>query len=421
MSVNAASSMNRTRGRRKWIVYVDLHLAIMTDYMAQMLNELMGPQRNSLPGEGGAIDFDHPDVCRDFLVGFCLAEAFRNTKNDLGFCPYPIHDEALKKRYQESHRFGRLGYEEKYLERLNRMHSEVRRKIEKNEARLVHTRADTHVSCEVYDKKKKDLIEKREMIGRRIEGLMEEAEIEGQQGNVAAAQTAVQKADELTKEREDLKKQEEELELERQRAITMEDQLTAGNKQMQVCQVCGCFMLTNDAQSRIDDHLSGKLHIAYTRIKEQIDFMMKAKEEKRLQIEKERGRDRDDRRRDDRRDDRDSRDRDRERDRDRKEREGRRDRSRDKRRTLAIIVTASLYGSTAFESCYYCCGFSDTLAVREAAIVTEGTAATIDEANVEIEVGHVTAGDADVSTSLPSDFGISISSLYLSSYCITWS
>ncbi|ETN78603.1 hypothetical protein NECAME_10232 [Necator americanus] len=296
----------------------------MTDYMAQMLNELMGPQRNSLPGEGGAIDFDHPDVCRDFLVGFCLAEAFRNTKNDLGFCPYPIHDEALKKRYQESHRFGRLGYEEKYLERLNRMHNEVRRKIEKNEARLVHTRADTHVSCEVYDKKKAELIEKREMIGRRIEGLMEEAEIEGQQGNVAAAQTAVQKADELTKEREDLKKQEEELELERQRAITMEDQLTAGNKQMQVCQVCGCFMLTNDAQSRIDDHLSGKLHIAYTRIKEQIDLMMKAKEEKRVQLEKERGRDKDDRKREDR-------DKDREKDRDRKEREGRRDRSRDRR------------------------------------------------------------------------------------------
>uniref|UniRef100_A0A158P8B2 Luc7-like protein 3 n=1 Tax=Angiostrongylus cantonensis TaxID=6313 RepID=A0A158P8B2_ANGCA len=305
----------------------------MTDYMAQMLNELMGPQRNALPGEGSAIDFDHPDVCRDFLVGFCLAEAFRNTKNDLGFCPHPIHDEALKKRYQESSRFGRLGYEEKYFERLNRMHNEVRRKIEKNEARLVHTRADTHVSVEVYDKKKRDLIEKREMLGRRIEGLMEEAEIEGAQGNVAAAQTAVQKADELTKDREELKKEEEVLEQERQRAITMEDQLTAGNKQMQVCQVCGCFMLTNDAQSRIDDHLSGKLHIAYTRIKEQIDLMLKNKEEKRLQLEKERGRDRDDK--DKKRDDRDridDRDRYRERDRDRKERSTRRDRSRDRDR-----------------------------------------------------------------------------------------
>ncbi|CAJ0597523.1 unnamed protein product [Cylicocyclus nassatus] len=304
----------------------------MTDYMAQMLNELMGPQRNSLPGEGGAIDFDHPDVCRDFLVGFCLAEAFRNTKNDLGFCPFPIHDEALKKRYQESHRYGRLGYEEKYLERLNRMHNEVRRKIEKNEARLEHTRADTHVSSEVYDKKKKDINERREVLGRKIEGLMQEAEIEGQQGNVGAAQKAVQKADEFAKERETLRRQEEDLELERQKAITMEEQLTAGNKQMQVCQVCGCFMLTNDAQSRIDDHLSGKLHIAYTRIKEQIDLMNKAKEEKKLQLEKERAaREKDEKRRDDRRDDRGSRDRERERDRDRKERDGRRDRSRDKR------------------------------------------------------------------------------------------
>ncbi|WKX98145.1 hypothetical protein Q1695_013660 [Nippostrongylus brasiliensis] len=303
----------------------------MTDYMAQMLNELMGPQRNSLPGEGSTIDFDHPDVCRDFLVGFCLAEAFRNTKNDLGFCPYPIHDEALKKRYQESSRFGRLGYEDKYFERLNRMHNEVRRKIEKNEARLVHTRADTHVSEEVYDKKKKDLIEKREMLGRRIEGLMEEAEIEGAQGNVAAAQSAVQKADELTKQRSELQKEEETLELERQRAITMEDQLTAGNKQMQVCQVCGCFMLTNDAQSRIDDHLSGKLHIAYTRIKEQIDFMMRTKEEKKLQLEKDhtRGKEDRDKKRDHR--DRDD-DKDREKERDRKERESRRDRSRDRDR-----------------------------------------------------------------------------------------
>lgn len=308
----------------------------MTDYMAQMLNELMGPQRNSLPGEGGAIDFDHPDVCRDFLVGFCLPEAFRNTKNDIGFCPYPIHDEALKKRYQESNRFGRLGYEEKYFDRLNRMHNEVRRKIEKNEARLVHTRADTHVSAEVYDRKKQDLIEKREILGRRIEGLMEEAEIEGAQGNVAAAQTAVQKADELTKERNDLKKEEEALEHERQRAMTMEEQLTAGNKQMQVCQVCGCFMLTNDAQSRIDDHLSGKLHIAYTRIKEQIDLMVKAKEEKKMMLEKERGRDKDDKdKKHVDRDRKDDRDKDRERDRDRKERDTRRDRSRDKDRRSA--------------------------------------------------------------------------------------
>lgn len=40
-----------------------------------------------------------------------------------------------------------------------------------------------------------------------------------------------------------MKKEEEALEHERQRAMTMEEQLTAGNKQMQVCQVSGTISL----------------------------------------------------------------------------------------------------------------------------------------------------------------------------------
>ncbi|CAJ0598097.1 unnamed protein product [Cylicocyclus nassatus] len=126
----------------------------MTDYMAQMLNELMGPQRNSFPGESASVWLK-----------------LRNTENVLGFCPFPIHDEALKKRYRESHRHGRLGCEEKYLERL-------------------FTISNTHVSSEVCDRKKKDINERREVLGRKTEGLMQEAEIEGQQGNVGTAQKA---------------------------------------------------------------------------------------------------------------------------------------------------------------------------------------------------------------------------------------
>lgn len=60
----------------------------MSDFMAQMLNELMGPNRDAMPGEAKEISYDHPDVCRDFLAGFCINDLFRNTKNDLGACPY---------------------------------------------------------------------------------------------------------------------------------------------------------------------------------------------------------------------------------------------------------------------------------------------------------------------------------------------
>lgn len=34
-------------------------------------------------------------------------------------------------------------------------------------------------------------------------------------------------------------------------------------KQMEVCEVCGAFLIVGDAQQRIDDHLTGKQHLGY--------------------------------------------------------------------------------------------------------------------------------------------------------------
>ena len=38
-------------------------------------------------------------------------------------------------------------------------------------------------------------------------------------------------------------------------------------KQMEVCDVCGAFLIVGDAQSRVDDHLMGKQHMGYAKIK----------------------------------------------------------------------------------------------------------------------------------------------------------
>ncbi|KAK6037672.1 hypothetical protein COOONC_24823 [Cooperia oncophora] len=117
-------------------------------------------------------------------------------------------------------------------------------------------------------------------------------------------------------------------------------------------------MLTNDAQSRIDDHLSGKLHIAYTRIKDQIDLMVKAREEKKLQLEKERTKDKDDNSRRSRSRDRDGRDR-RSDDRRGSDRRDRRDRSRSRDRRecnefagpMARIAQSTLHTSSNLNEC----------------------------------------------------------------------
>lgn len=45
----------------------------------------------------------------------------------------------------------------------------------------------------------------------------------------------------------------------------------AQEKQMEVCEVCGAFLIVGDAQQRVDDHLMGKQHVGYARLKEAVD------------------------------------------------------------------------------------------------------------------------------------------------------
>ena len=40
---------------------------------------------------------------------------------------------------------------------------------------------------------------------------------------------------------------------------------------MEVCEVCGAFLIVGDAQSRVDDHLQRKQHVGYAKIKSTLD------------------------------------------------------------------------------------------------------------------------------------------------------
>lgn len=56
-------------------------------------------------------------------------------------------------------------------------------------------------------------------------------------------------------------------------------------KQMEICEVCGAFLIVGDAQQRIDDHLMGKQHMGYARLKASVEEMtvfLKAIKEERL-------------------------------------------------------------------------------------------------------------------------------------------
>ncbi len=114
---------------------------------AQLLDELMGKNRNAGPGiRINSIKFDDEDVCKWSLCGFCPHDLFVNTRADLGPCD-KIHDDELVEAYEKSSRNGRLGYEDDFERFIRSLLMDVEKKIKRGIERLKLTQNDpNHVS-----------------------------------------------------------------------------------------------------------------------------------------------------------------------------------------------------------------------------------------------------------------------------------
>jgi len=216
---------------------------------AQLLDELMGRDRNLVPGEKSTqVHWSHPDVCKHFLCGFCANDLFVNTKADLGPCT-KIHDEVLKLEYEKSSRYGKMGFEEDFVRYLNTIQADVERKIRRGHERLqMNKQREQELAENDSDKTK--------MLTDHINQLLEEIEQLGGEGKVEEAQGVARLVEQLKEEREQSK---------------AGSGIAGQEKQMEVCEVCGAFLIVGDAQARVDDHLQGKQHVGYAKIKSTIE------------------------------------------------------------------------------------------------------------------------------------------------------
>ncbi|KAG8446004.1 hypothetical protein GDO86_013759 [Hymenochirus boettgeri] len=271
---------------------------------AQLLDELMGRDRNLAPDEKRSnVHWDHESVCKYYLCEFCPAELFTNTRSDLGPCE-KIHDENLRKQYEKSSRHLKCGYEKDFLRYLQSLLAEVERRIRRGHARLALSQTQ-QASGSVGPTGKNE--EKVQVLTDKIDGLLQQIEELGSEGKVEEAQGMMKLVEQLKEERELLKS-----------TTSTIESFAAQEKQMEVCEVCGAFLIVGDAQSRVDDHLMGKQHMGYAKIKSTVEELKEKLRKKSSDPDKE---------------DRSRKDRDKERDKDRdKERDKDRDKERDKDR-----------------------------------------------------------------------------------------
>ncbi|ETN63187.1 luc7-like protein 3 [Anopheles darlingi] len=274
----------------------------MVDVARQLLDELMGRNRNLDPtASAKEVSWADEEFCPYFLVKFCPHDLFVNTRADLGQCT-KLHDDEAKRLYDEAKPCRKkTQYEEDFLRFCTNMINEVDRKIAKGKQRLLLMNSKTDGARSVPKQQ-----EHLNALTEKINKLVREAEEAGTRGDVEQAQGLMEQCDKLKEEKDALVKQHE------SNGWSVTAEIAASQeKQMEVCEVCGAFLIVGDAQQRIDDHLTGKQHLGYSKLRKAVDEMYEARRKNTINLEERRSRDDDRRRRDNtKREERKSRERD---------------------------------------------------------------------------------------------------------------
>ncbi|KAM8879483.1 putative RNA-binding protein Luc7-like 1 [Spinachia spinachia] len=279
--------------------------------MRAMLDQLMGTGRDG-DSMRQRIKFSDERVCKSHLLDSCPHDILSGTRMDLGEC-MKVHDLALRADFEIASKEQEYFFELDAAEHLQSFIADCDRRTELAKKRLAETQDE--ISAEVAAKAER-VHELNEEIGK----LLARAEQLGGEGNVDEAQEVL----EMVEKTRGLKKEAEDVYRNSMPASSFQQQ------KLRVCEVCSAYLGLHDNDRRLADHFGGKLHIGFIEIREKLDKLRKAVEEKQ---ERMRSRRREERERDDERERQWELEREREREREReKEREQEREREWERQR-----------------------------------------------------------------------------------------
>merc|ERR1712039_549009 len=273
----------------------------------------MGSASEQAKGDG----WKDKSVCKRFLVQYCPTDKednwFRNTRRDPGAC-FKVHSDRLKadfEKHPDKERY-RYDYEKEFLEFCEKIVEDAEAWIKREKANCVAPGKRLKMNDGIKQKIA-DMQDRSEILFCQAEDLASKGEVSA--SKQASAESASLK--------EEIKKIKEDHSYESVGEI--------------VCEVCG-VRCNPDEQADYQAHMDGKVHAAYTTIRNTVKELREKlkngrpagaeKDEKKDEVSRRRRRDSDDE--DDKKDRRKDKDRDADRDRSKRDRRSR-DRSRDRR------------------------------------------------------------------------------------------
>ncbi|KAL1222231.1 hypothetical protein V5N11_026748 [Cardamine amara subsp. amara] len=254
------------------------------DAQRALLDELMGAARDLTDEERRGfkeIKWDDREVCAFYMVRFCPHDLFVNTRSDLGACSR-IHDPKLKENFENSPRHDSYvpKFEAELAQFCEKLVNDLDRKVRRGRERLAQE-VEPPPPPSLSAEKAKQL----SVLEEKIKNLLEQVEALGEEGKVDEAEALMRKVEVLNAEKTVL------LQRPTDKVLAM-----AHEKKMALCEICGSFLVANDAVERTQSHVTGKQHVGYGLVRdflaEQKAVKDKGKEEERVG----RGKDADDKR-----------------------------------------------------------------------------------------------------------------------------
>jgi len=145
----------------------------------------------------------------------------------------------------------------------------MERKIRRQHERLEHDEQYMRKEQEKADEFRNSRLD---VLNKDIDDLLEKMAEAGAKGNVEEAQDMMKGVEGMRQEREAIKSAQTDESRKKIFLPQVKPNVPFINemKHMEVCNICGAFLVVNDTQTRVDAHLTGKQHMGYDLIRRTI-------------------------------------------------------------------------------------------------------------------------------------------------------
>ncbi|SCV05078.1 LANO_0G17986g1_1 [Lachancea nothofagi CBS 11611] len=205
----------------------------------------------------GEMKLEDPRICKSFLVGECLYDLFKGTKQSLGKCP-KIHLAKYKMQYEREVKNGKdfVDFDREYYSILSKFVNDCNGQVAVALKNLEHTSEERE--------KVQRITGELEVLDSQVGLMLQEIQVLLKNNEVKKAMMQSVKLQQLQRHRQEVAKKVREI---------AENVGQSAQQKLQVCEICGAYLSRLDTDRRLADHFIGKIHLGYVIIRQELETL----------------------------------------------------------------------------------------------------------------------------------------------------